>query len=71
MPSGIEWRCKAVKYSEKDLISDMSYFNGNDDKMQKKYQYNEIGEITDEKIYFSGYESQILDLNTVIRVIIF
>lgn len=68
MPSGIEWRCKAVKYSEKDLISDMSYFNGNDDKMQKKYKYNEIGEITDEKIYFSGYESQILDLNTVIRV---
>ena len=27
MLSGIEWRCKAVKYSEKDLISDMSYFN--------------------------------------------
>ena len=55
-------------YSEKDLLSDISYFNGNDDKIQEQNGYNEIGKITDKDIYISEYESHILDLNTVIRV---
>ena len=55
-------------YSEKDLLSDVSYFNGSDDKIQEHIGYNEIGKITDKDIYISEYESHILDLNTVLRV---
>lgn len=55
-------------YLEEDLISDISYFSGDDTKPQIKNEYEKIGKKIDKNIFFDEYENQILDLNTVIRV---